>query len=226
MYMPPPSHLEITGIVLAGGKSRRMGGGDKGGVEVAGKPMLQHIVDRFRPQVGRLAINANGDAKRFAAYGLDVFPDATRDYPGPLAGILAGMVWAGKNTPKARWIASVPIDIPLLPLDLIARLRAACAANPVAVAIAGSNGRLHPVIGLWPIGFSGDLAAALENGVRKVQHWTSRHHAIAVDFPAVEIAGRCVDPFFNVNTPQDLAALRTLLTAEGSLSHRIAAGAD
>lgn len=203
----------VTGIVLAGGQSRRMGGGDKGLLELAGKTMLGHVLDRLSPQVGRIAINANGDASRFAPFGLPVFPDTMAGFAGPLAGILAGMRWAAAHTPAARWIATAAGDAPMLPLDLVSQLIAALRNQANAIAVARSAGELHPVIGLWPIALADDLENALEDGIRKVLRWTDRHGTVAVDFAMVRVGGIDIDPFFNANTPQELDTLRAMLAA-------------
>ncbi|HWB43872.1 MAG TPA: molybdenum cofactor guanylyltransferase MobA [Hyphomicrobiaceae bacterium] len=207
-----PAQRDVTGIVLAGGLSRRMGGGDKGLRELAGKPMLGHVVDRLRTQVGLLAINANGDPTRFAAFALPVVPDTVEGFAGPLAGVLAGMRWSARNAPHARWIATAAGDAPLLPRDLVERLRAAVEDKPSAIALAQSNGELHPVIGLWPVALADDLEAELRAGVRKVLRWTDRHGTIAVPFAAVRIGDTDVDPFFNANTPEELEGLRAMLS--------------
>ncbi len=204
---------DVTGILLAGGQSRRMGGGDKGLLTLAGKPMLQHVIDRIRPQVSALALNANGDPARFAAFGLPVFPDSLSNHPGPLAGVLAGMMWSVEHTPRASYIATVSTDAPFLPSDLVARLREAAITSPGTIAIARSGGHLHPVIGLWPVNLVDDLAEALGEGVRKVLRWTDRHGTLPVDFPFAELSGRSIDPFFNANTPTELEEARQLLTA-------------
>jgi len=202
---------EITGVILAGGQSRRMGGGDKGLLALAGKPMLAHVIDSLAPQVGRMIINANGDPARFAAFGLPVVADTVGGFAGPLAGILAGMRWSAANAPAARWIATAAGDAPLLPRDLVARFVEAAADRPHAVALAQSAGELHPVIGLWPVTLAGDLEAQLASGVRKVLHWTDRHGTVPVVFSMVRLSGIEIDPFFNANTPQDLDRLRAIL---------------
>ena len=204
---------DITGIILAGGQSRRMGGGDKGLLEVAGRPMLGHVIERLAPQIGRMAINANGDPARFARFGLPVVPDTIDGFVGPLAGVLAGMRWAAANTPEARWIASMSSDAPLLPLDVVARLAAAISTRADAIAIARSGGELHPVIGLWPVALADDLDTALRAGLRKVLAWTDRHGTVPVEFPFIT-AGECsIDPFFNANTPEELAEVGALIAA-------------
>lgn len=201
----------ITGILLAGGQSRRMGGGDKGLLTLAGKPMLERVIDRIAPQVATIAINANGDPARFEGYGLDVFPDTVPGFVGPLAGVLAGMRWAVAQTPAAKWILTVSTDAPFLPADLAVRLHEAAAERPGAIAIASSSGNLHPVIGLWPVMLADDLEDAVKDGVRKVLRWTDRHGTIGVDFPIATVRGKQIDPFFNANTPEELEEAETLL---------------
>jgi molybdenum cofactor guanylyltransferase len=201
----------VVGVLLAGGLSRRMGGGDKCLRDLAGKPMLQHVIDRFGPQVAALIINANGDPSRFARFGLPVVPDTIVGFAGPLAGVLAGMGWAIRNKPEARWVATVSTDAPFLPLDLVWRFLAAVEDRPAAIALAASNGEVHPVIGLWPVALVDDLESALEGGVRKVLQWTDRHGTVVVDFPFLRFHGRLIDPFFNANTPEELDEARALI---------------
>ncbi len=202
---------EVTGVILAGGRSRRMGVADKGLIEVAGKPMLQHVISRFSPQVDRLLINANGDPGRFVRFGLPVVADSIGGFAGPLAGILAGMRWAEAHVPGARYLATASADAPFLPADLVARLSDAISGRDRTIALAASGGNLHQVIGLWPLALAADLESQLAAGLRKVLHWTGRHDSITVEFPPVEIGGRTVDPFFNANTPEDLDRVRALL---------------
>ena len=198
--------MTIAGIVLAGGQSRRMGGGDKCLRTLGGRPILAHIIARARPQVAQLALNANGDTGRFAGFGLSVVPDSVAGFPGPLAGVLAGLDWAAANLPTASHVASFAGDAPFLPLDLVERLRAAV-ADGHELACAASCGRSHPVFGLWPVGLRGDLRRALEqDGIRKVDQWTARFRLATVEFP-----GTPTDPFFNANRPEDLAEAERLL---------------
>lgn len=201
------------GLLLAGGLSRRMGGGDKGLKDLSGRTMLARVVERLRPQVAGLVLNANGDPARFAEFGLPVVADPVEGFVGPLAGILAGLLWARTHAPEARYVASVSTDAPFLPLNLVARLEAALAERPNAIAIAQSAGELHPVIGLWPVAHAEDLAAELKAGVRKVLRWTDRHGTVPVDFSFLRIGDRMVDPFFNANTPEELAEAAALIAA-------------
>ncbi|HTW29272.1 MAG TPA: molybdenum cofactor guanylyltransferase MobA, partial [Acetobacteraceae bacterium] len=189
-----------VGVLLAGGLARRIGGGDKGLRLLAGRTLLDHVVDRVSPQVDALILNANGDPARFAAWALPVVADPVPENPGPLAGILAGMLWAQTNHPAARDIVTVPTDTPFLPTDLVARLAAARAQAGTAIACAQSGDRVHPVVALWPLRLADDLRHALDEGTRKIMAWMERHGYAVATFQA-----NGNDPFFNVNTPDDLA---------------------
>jgi molybdenum cofactor guanylyltransferase len=207
----------ITGVLLAGGQSRRMFAplgrdGDKGLLDIAGQPMLGHVIARLRPQVGAMVINANGNPARFAAFGLPVAGDTVIGQVGPLAGVLAGMRWSAANAPGATHISTVSTDAPFVPLDLVARLAAGLAGGH-DIALAASAGELHPVIGLWPVALADDLEAALHQGIRKVLVWTGRHGTNTVEFPFLVVGGRQVDPFFNANTPEELDEARAVLLA-------------
>lgn len=204
-------HDDIAGVVLAGGLSRRMGGGDKGLLALGATSMLGQVLAKLTPQVGTTVINANGDPARFAPFGLPVVADTISGYAGPLAGVLAGLIWARANAPGVRAIATVSADAPFLPADLVARLAAAVADKPTAIAIAQSGGELHPVIGLWPVVHADDLAAALTSGVRKVLAWTDRHGTLPVPFEMIAAGSQSIDPFFNANTPEEMAEARRLL---------------
>ncbi|MEZ5855938.1 MAG: molybdenum cofactor guanylyltransferase MobA [Hyphomicrobiaceae bacterium] len=201
----------LVGVVLAGGLSRRMGGGDKALLALGGATMLDLVLARFSPQVTQTVINANGDASRFARYGLAVVGDTVDGFVGPLAGVLAGMRWAGANAPAASHILTVSSDAPFVPHDLRQRLVAGLAAGQGRIALAASGGHRHPVIGLWPVALADDLEEALHDGLRKVLAWTDRHGTVLVDFPFVNIGGEAVDPFFNANTPEEMDEARRLL---------------
>jgi len=195
----------VPAVILAGGRSRRLGGGDKCLLSLAGRPILAHVIERIRPQVTELALNANGDPARFAGFGLEIVADDAADYAGPLAGILAGFEWAARRQPNATHLLTVPSDAPFLPLDLVDRLGAAVAGS-AAPALAASGGRVHPVIGLWPCTLREALHQALRvQGLRKVEDWTGGLAPRVVDF-AVDP----VDPFLNVNRPEDLATAERL----------------
>ncbi len=206
---------KVAGVLMAGGQSRRMGGGDKCLRPLAGKPILAHVIDCVRPQVGPLVLNANGEPARFAAFGLPVVADAVGDFAGPLAGVLTGLEWAADRDPEhdspGGWLASFATDAPFLPTDLVARLLAAVEAEGADMACAASQGRDHPVFGLWPLRLRHDLRQAMvAEGIRKVDIWTARFKLVSVDFPLVETPAGPRDPFFNANRPEDLAEAERL----------------
>jgi molybdopterin-guanine dinucleotide biosynthesis protein A len=190
------------GVVLAGGLARRMGGGDKARIRIGEKSILARVLERLAPQCARIILNANGDPTRFADTGLTVVADTVPDFAGPLAGILAALDWAAAHAPDIADVASVPGDCPFLPRDLVARLAQARAAAATPLACARSGEWRHPVVGLWPLALRADLRRALiEERVHKIEAWTARHGVAIADWPAAP-----VDPFFNVNTPEDAAA--------------------
>ena len=198
---------DVVGVVLAGGLSRRMGGDDKALRRIGGRAILAHVIERIRPQVGELVLNANGDPGRFGEYGLPVAPDTVAGHAGPLAGVLTGLEWAAANAPGCSWVATVPTDAPFLPGDLVARLLAAVADSGADMACAGSAGRAHPVCGLWPVRLRGELRRAMmEEEIRKVDFWTARYRVARADFSTDPL-----DPFFNANTPDDLAEAERLM---------------
>ncbi len=190
------------GVILAGGQARRMGGGDKALLNLNGKTLLDHAIARLAPQVAGLALNANGDAARFARFNLPVLADSIEGFAGPLAGILAGLDWAADE--GADSIVSVAVDTPFFPCDLVPHLLLASEgmANPLVLAET-ENGR-HPTFGLWPVALRDDLRAALKGGLRKVVQWTDAHGGREALFPGPG------GPFFNVNTPEDLEQARAM----------------
>lgn len=198
-----------VGVILAGGRAHRMGGGDKGLLELGNRPLLAHVIDRLKPQVDRLVLNANGDPARFAGFGLPVIPDSVPGFAGPLAGVLAGMEWAAATLREAHYILSAPADGPFLPRDLARRLVAALIAEDAELAVAASAGQQYPVVGLWPVGLRDQLRQALTvEGVHKVDAWTARYRRVVASFPFGP-----VDPFFNANTPDQLAEAERLMAA-------------
>lgn len=192
-----------AGIILAGGQSRRMGGGDKCLLSVDDAPLLRLVADRLGPQVAVMAINANGDPGRFAAFALPVLADVVAGQPGPLAGILTALLWARDQ--GLRRCLTVAGDTPLLPMDLLERLEQAVTPDQPA-AIAASGGRVHPVCGLWPVSLIAPLRQALAEGRRGVWKFAQEANAAQVSW-----SDQPADPFLNVNTPEDLAALRNSL---------------
>jgi len=197
----------VAGILLAGGRSGRMGGGDKCLHLLGGRPILARIIERAAPQVARLVVNANGDPQRFAQFGLPVVADTVDGYAGPLAGVLTGLEWAMANAPECDWIATFATDAPFFPEDVVERLGQAVAGNGGDMACAVSGGRRHPVFGLWPVALHAELRRALtEQGIRKVDEWTKDYNLREVVFGVDTI-----DPFFNVNWPEDLATAETIL---------------
>jgi molybdenum cofactor guanylyltransferase len=199
----------VLGVLLAGGLSSRMGGGDKCLRRLGGRTVLEHVIERARPQVEALLLNANGDPARFAAFGMPVAADVVEGFAGPLAGVLTGMEWARAHRPELAWIATMATDTPFLPRDLVARLLAAVAREGAEMACAASGGRTHPVFGLWPVGIADALRAAMTvDGMRKVDRFTARYRMAVVAFEAVPF-----DPFFNTNRPEDLAEAERLASA-------------
>ncbi|MBM3551541.1 MAG: molybdenum cofactor guanylyltransferase MobA [Alphaproteobacteria bacterium] len=190
--------MTCIGVILAGGLARRMGGGDKPLVDIDGRPILQHVIDRLTPQCASLAINANGDPARFSAFGLKVVADSVEDFAGPLAGVLAGMDFAADS--GASDVLSAPGDTPFLPADLLSRLQAAQQGAGARIAVAASNGRTHHAVALWPVALREELRRALvEEGERKVSAFIGRFENVVVEWPA-----QPYDPFFNVNRPEDV----------------------
>jgi molybdenum cofactor guanylyltransferase len=200
------------GLVLAGGLARRMGGGDKARIRIGGITILERVLARFQPQCAGTILNANGDPARFADTGLTVVPDSVPDFAGPLAGILAGLDWAAAHREDITDVASVPGDCPFLPADLVERLSAARAAAGVPLACARSGDWRHPVVGLWRVALRDDLRRALiGEDLRKIEIWTARHGIAVADWPDAP-----VDPFFNVNTPEDAATAERMAKLETS----------
>ena len=197
---------EVLGVILAGGRATRMGGGDKGFRVVTGRRLIDHVIDRLAPQVAGMAINANGDPARLAEFGLPVLADSLPDHPGPLAGVLAGLDWAAGQGAAA--IVTAAADTPFFPPDLVARLQMAAGVSGLALAASrDDDGRVwrQPTFGLWPVTLRDDLRDALTGGLRKIVLWTDGHGAGQAVFPSDPF-----DPFFNVNTPEDIARAEVL----------------
>ncbi len=205
--------MNIYGIVLAGGLSRRMNGPDKAFLDLGGRPLLAHVLDRLRPQCEGIVLSRNGDPSRFDAYEVPVVADDIPDFAGPLAGILATLDWIAAHHPQTRSAAVSAVDTPFLPLDFVSRLRetARIAGTPAACAVSG--GRRHPVTALWPVSARHDLRIALrERRERRVSAVLDRIGCAEAHWPSEPL-----DPFMNINTPVDIEAARRL--SEGSLSY-------
>jgi molybdenum cofactor guanylyltransferase len=194
--MPDPTQsLDITGLILAGGMGRRMDSRDKGLVEFRGKTMVAHAVDRLRPQVASLVVNANRNIETYAAFGFPVVSDEVSGFAGPLAGLHSGM-----RTCETALIATVPCDSPFLPLDLIDRLHAPLQSQDADIAVASTGGQLQPVFALYKTSLIASLEKFLSEGGRKIDKWYEQHKTVAVDFED-ELA------FSNINSAEELASL-------------------
>jgi molybdenum cofactor guanylyltransferase len=207
---------DIVGVVLAGGLATRMGGGDKCLKElVAGVTLLDVVMGRLKRQVGEVAINANGEPSRFAKFDCPVLADDVKGYAGPLAGVLAGLEWAADF--GATHVLSVAGDTPFFPDNLNVELSAAKGVSGLSIAAShDEDGKLwrQPTFGLWPVALKDDLRHALcVDGVRKIVIWTQKHQA----GQAVFSTENGIDPFFNVNTPDDLAAAQKIASERGLL---------
>tara|TARA_Y100001001_G_scaffold144622_1_gene150673 strand:- start:2454 stop:3041 length:588 start_codon:yes stop_codon:yes gene_type:complete len=183
-------------VILAGGQANRMGGGDKGRLMLGDQSLIQRVIERITPQVDAVVLNANGDLSRFDDLDLPVVADSIEGFPGPLAGVLAGMDWAAEQ--GHEWLISVAADTPSFPRDLAARL----AEHDTPVVLAATpdpeRGRLpQPTFGRWRVALRHDLRAALNEGVRKIRQWTQAQGETLVVFDEGD--------FFNINTPDDLA---------------------
>jgi len=200
----------VTGVLLAGGLARRMGGGDKPLRILGGRPLLDHVIERARPQVTDLLLNVNGDPSRFSGYGLPVVTDVIEGHAGPLAGILTGLEWMKAERPDCRWLASFATDAPFFPTDMVDVLMTAAVEGSADIACARSDDRAHPVFAMWSASLLDDLRHALvEEDIRKIDKWTARHTLVHVDF-AEDAMG--LDPFFNINRPEDLAEAEAILS--------------
>jgi molybdopterin-guanine dinucleotide biosynthesis protein A len=199
------------GVLLAGGLARRMGGGDKPMRTIGGRTILARVIARLAPQCDGLILNANGDPARFAAFGLPVIADTVKDFPGPLAGILAALDWTAESRPDVEWVLSAAADCPFLPRDLVARLHRARIAQGAQLAVAASAAQTHPVIGLWSVSLREELRHALvQEDIRKIDRWTARYKLATVTWPAEPL-----DPFFNANTMDDIAEAERLAALDG-----------
>lgn len=206
----------MIGVILAGGLSRRMGDKEKNLLPLGGASMIERVRERLVSQVGKIIVNANGDPHRFAFMNIPIQADVIEGFAGPLAGIHAGMVWAIKHESEATHIVTVAADTPFFPLDLVRKLIAQ-AHRPDRIVLAASGGFRHPVFGLWPVALSVELEHFLRSGEEpKVMRFVGRYPNEQVDFAMNEVRGETLDPFFNVNTPQDLEKANKMLSRAGN----------
>jgi molybdopterin-guanine dinucleotide biosynthesis protein A len=203
----------VAGLLLAGGRSSRMGGGDKSLRLLGGRPIIERIIDRLKPQISDIVINANGDTSRFASYRLPVISDIIVGFAGPLAGVHAGLEWIKANRPDKTHVVTIATDTPFFPLDLVRRFLAK-ESNGLTLVVAQSDEGVHPVIGLWPVVLAPAIAEFLKQDKHKVGRFVEEQKAIEVHFPKAEVGGVLVDPFFNINEPEELARADALLRNE------------
>ncbi len=198
------------GVLLAGGLARRMGGGDKPMKTIAGRTILERVIERLKPQCDQIILNANGNASRFASFGLPVVADTIEGFAGPLAGVLTALDWTAAHRPDVEWVLSTATDCPVLPHDLVARLQHARISEGAQLAVAASGDQVHPVIGLWNVALREDLRHALVvEDMRKIDRWTARYKLATVTWP-----DKPIDPFFNANTIEDLAEAERLVSLD------------
>ena len=203
----------VVGIVLSGGRSSRMGGGDKCLMPLAGRPVLSRIVDRLSPQVSRVIINANGDPSRFADFGLPVVADSIAGLAGPLAGVHAGLEWAKTHASGVRSVITVASDTPFFPSDLVQRFLSEAGDDPGLLVAASAEG-VHPVVGLWTLSLAPAIEESLRRDMRRVGAFAKEYGAKEVFFAPVRIGATLVDPFFNINRPEDLAHAKSLVVED------------
>jgi molybdopterin-guanine dinucleotide biosynthesis protein A len=187
---------DIPALILAGGRSSRMGGGDKSLMPLHGRPLLAHVLDRIMRQASHLLINSNSDPALFRDFGLPVRPDTLPNRPGPLAGILTGLLWTTEL--GATHLVTAPCDTPFLPHDLVGRLKHDLCRSGAEIVIARDPNQSHPVIGLWPVCLATQLAADLEAGTRSVYRWLKQFDICESTFAAPH--------FSNLNTQADILA--------------------
>lgn len=204
---------DAVGVILAGGQARRMGGVDKALIPLGGMTLIERAVARASVQVSDLLINANGDPKRFAHLGLPVVPDPVGGFVGPIAGVLAGFEWMRANRPEARWLASFACDCPFFPMDMVERLVAKALGERAKVAVAESGAQHHPVFAVWSAEISATPDDVLvKRGLRKMDDFIATLPNVRVRFDTDPI-----DPFVNINTPEELALAEDYIVEQGAM---------
>ncbi|WP_310620309.1 molybdenum cofactor guanylyltransferase MobA [Flexibacterium corallicola] len=209
----PPTHSPHTvGCILAGGHSSRMGGEDKSQIFLAGAALAQHTADRLSKQVHTTVLSCNAPTQFHATLGYPILKDTLEGHLGPLAGILSAMEWTRKNSASAKWVLSVSCDTPFFPLDLAHVLSQAAESHPHAFAMSASQGKTHPTCSLWPLALEQDLRAYLQNGGRSLMGFSKDFKPAVVSFSIVQSQEGPLDPFFNINNPEDLEMARSYLS--------------
>ncbi|MBT7956697.1 MAG: molybdenum cofactor guanylyltransferase MobA [Rhodospirillaceae bacterium] len=197
----------VIGVILAGGQSRRFGGGDKFIRELKGEPLVDRVIERVRPQTSQMIISSNAETPHLTKFRLPIVADVIEGQAGPLAGILSGMEWTRENASDCDWIVSFPTDAPFVPLDLVAQMHEQAVADDAEIVCAASGGRTHPVCALWRVNLAGNLRQVMEEEeMRKIDLWTARHRLSVLEF-----SDQPYDPFFNINRPEDLEQAETIL---------------
>ena len=201
--------MNILGVILAGGQSKRMGGGHKGLIELQKKPLCLHVIDRLRPQVGSVILNVNTHEEFFTKFGLPLVKDSLNNFVGPLGGVLAGMDWAFHN--GYEYIVTAAADTPFFPLNLVENLRQVMKKDNYSIVMASTidcqkKQNIHPTFGLWKVNLREDLRKSLNEGVRKMVAWTDRHSFCYSKFPSDNF-----DCFFNINNPEDLKKAKNII---------------
>ena len=193
-------------VIMAGGKSSRMNGIDKALMEINEKTLLSIAINKATQQTKYIVLNSNRDPSIFKNYNIKVIKDTISNHPGPLAGVLSGIEWFYKNNKKIKWVVSLPVDSPFFPNNLIKKLYETVVKSKKLIGVSSSNGRNHPVFSIWHISLMQPLQEALNNNIRKIDLFTQPYNPAVVDFSS------SVDPFFNINTPEDLKNANNLFT--------------
>ena len=195
----------VASVIMTGGKSRRMNNKNKSFIKLNDIPLITYVIKSISLQSNYIVINANRDINMYNEFGYDVVSDSIKDYPGPLAGVLSGMDWILKSHIKCKWLFTSPTDAPFIPNDIIERLYLSCIKSNKYISLSKSRGRVHPVFALWNLSLVEDLRKSIIKGTRKVEDFTINYNPSIVDFYGD------IDPFFNINTPEDLKVAQSYI---------------